>query len=199
MKNIPYYALMILTATLLFAALPTDAEAKIYEDTIRLHILADSDKPEDQKLKILVRDALLLEYGDLLRNAGSFAAAQSLGKELLPDMESSAERIISEHGFDCNVTATLTQEWYDTREYDSFSLPAGYYTSLRVIIGRGEGKNWWCVMYPPLCMELACENAPADDGIIDYTREEIALIKSNKYNIKFKILEEVSKVFAKNG
>ena len=93
----------------------------------------------------------------------------------------------------------LGEEWYETRDYDGFSLPCGYYTSLRILIGEGEGKNWWCVMYPPLCTELASESAPADDGLIDYTKEEMILISSGKYNIKFKILEDLSRVFAKNG
>ena len=199
MKQIPYYAITILLATFLLAAIPTDAEARIYEDTIRLHILAASDEVADQELKIAVRDEILLEYGNLLRCAGSFEAAEELGRSLLPKIEDTAEKVIEEGGFDYSVQAMITTEWYETREYGGFSLPAGYYCSLRVIIGSGKGKNWWCVMYPPLCMELACEDAPADDGIIDYTKEEITLIKSGKYNIKFKILEEVSRVFAKNG
>jgi stage II sporulation protein R len=199
MKKIPFYAFTILMATLIIAALPTDAEAEIYEDTIRLHILANSDSEKDQALKIAVRDGLLNEYGERLRSAGSFEAAELLGNELLPEIEEKAKEILKSLGCNLDVKATITTEWYETREYSDFALPAGYYTSLRVIIGSGEGKNWWCVMYPPLCMELATESAPADDGIIDYTREEISLIKSGKYNIKFKILEEVSRLFAKNG
>ena len=199
MKSIPQFAFAMLIATLMLAAFPTDAEADIYEDTIRLHILAESDSTEDQELKIAVRDRLLVKYGELLRAGGSFEEAKRVASELLPEIEKSAEEWIRELGFDYGVTATLTEEWYETREYESFSLPAGYYTSLRVIIGEGAGKNWWCVMYPPLCMELASEDAPRDDGVIDYTNEEITLITSGKYNVKFKILEELSRVFAKNG
>lgn len=199
MKSIPQFAFAMLIATLMLAAFPTDAEADIYEDTIRLHILAESDSTEDQELKIAVRDRLLVKYGELLRAGGSFEEAKRVASELLPEIEKSAEEWIRELGFDYGVTATLTEEWYETREYESFSLPAGYYTSLRVIIGEGAGKNWWCVMYPPLCMKLASENAPRDDGVIDYTNEEITLITSGKYNVKFKILEELSRVFAKNG
>ena len=199
MKNIPQFAFAMLIATMMLAAFPTDAEAEIYEDTIRLHILANSDSTEDQELKLAVRDKLLEEYGDTLRAGGSFDAASALRKEMLPEIELDAKKWIKELGFDFKVKATLTVEWYETREYADFALPAGYYTSLRVIIGEGEGKNWWCVMYPPLCTELACESAPADDGVIDYTNEEVSLIKNGKYNIKFKILEELSRVFAKNG
>ena len=199
MKQIPYYAFMILMATLLIAAIPTDAEAGIYEDTIRLHILAESDEVADQELKIAVRDEILLEYGSLLRSAGSFKAAEELGRSLLPEIENTAEKIIKEHGFNYGVEATMTTEWYETRDYEDFSLPCGIYSSLRIIIGDGKGKNWWCVMYPPLCTEFATENAPADDGLIDYSREELMLIQNGKYNVKFKILEDLSRVFAKNS
>ena len=199
MKNIPQFAFAMLIATMMLAAFPTDAEAGIYEDTIRLHILANSDSAEDQELKLAVRDRLLKEYGEILNNGGSFDEAKILIERMLPEIEIKATKWIRELGFDFKVKATLTVEWYETREYADFALPAGYYTSLRVLIGEGEGKNWWCVMYPPLCTEIACEKAPADDGVIDYTNEEFSLIKNGKYNIKFKILEELSRLFAKNG
>ena len=189
----------MLIATMFLSAFPTDAEADIYTDTIRLHILANSDSREDQELKLAVRDRLLVDYGERLKSGGSYEGAEAMVKILLPEIEDSVEKWIEEMGFDYQARATLGVEWYETREYEDFALPAGYYTSLRVIIGDGEGQNWWCVMYPPMCMEMACESAPADDGVIDYTREEIALIKSGKYNVKFKILEELSRAFAKNG
>ena len=91
----------------------------------------------------------------------------------------------------------MSEEWYDTRVYEGFALPEGIYSSLRVIIGDGAGKNWWCVMYPPLCTSLAVEKAPSDDGIINYTKEELSLIEGKGYNIKFKGLELLSKLFSK--
>ena len=199
MKKIVYYALVIMVATLVMAALPTDAEAEIYEDTIRLHILANSDRDEDQALKIEIRDRLLLKYGELLQKSDTKYEAEEIAKELLPNIEHDAEMWIGELGYDYEVDAEIGVEWYETRDYGDFSLPCGYYTSLRVIIGKGEGQNWWCVMYPPLCAELATEDAPSDDGIIDYTKEEILLVKNGKYQVKFKILEELSRTFAKNG
>lgn len=199
MKKLPKLAFYLLIITLLISALPTDAEANIYEDTIRLHILANSDSKEDQALKISVRDGLLLKYGERLRSAGSFEGAAQLAEGLLSEIESFAEELINAEGYDYSVTAILSEEWYETRDYDGFSLPCGIYTSLRILIGKGEGKNWWCVMYPPLCTELACEDAPADDGFIDYTKEELILISGSKYNVKFKILEDLSRVFSKNS
>ena len=199
MKSIPKFAFTMLTATLLLAALPTEMEAMIYDDTVRLHILANSDSQSDQELKLEVRDLLLNEYGEILKKTESKSEAEDTIKALLEDMSTRAEEFVRDAGYKYSVKATLSREWYDTREYEGFSLPAGYYTSLRVIIGNGNGQKWWCVMYPPMCMGLACEESPADDGIIDYTSEEIHLIKSGKYNIKFKILEELSRAFAKSG
>ena len=199
MKTIPYYAFVLLIASMMIATFPTDAEARIYEDTVRLHILANSDSEEDQNLKLEIRNRLLSKYGDILSSAGSLDEAKEITADLLTNIENDAEEWARELGFSYSVKVTLTTEWYETRDYEGFSLPCGYYASLRVIIGEGEGKNWWCVMYPPLCMEIATESAPSDDGLIDYSKEELYLIKSGKYNVKFKILEDLSRVFAKNG
>lgn len=199
MKQLPIYALCTLIATLLITIMPTDAEAQIYEDTIRLHILANSDSDEDQALKIEIRDRLLDQYGSLLCTTDSIEDAKKTAEDLIFNIEKDAYAWIKELGYDYDVRATLTEEWYDTREYDGFTLPAGYYTSLRVIIGEGEGKNWWCVMYPPLCTEIATERAPMDDYVINYSKAEIQLITGGKYKVKFKILEDLSRVFSKNG
>lgn len=199
MNDLIKNTIAILIITMLIAILPTEAEGEIYEDTLRLHIIANSDSPEDQALKLEIRDFVLTEYGQRLKGYRSMEEATAEVERLLSDIETAASEKLSKMGYHYTVDALLGQEWYDTREYDDFTLPSGYYTSLRIIIGSGEGKNWWCVMYPPLCLELATEEAPTDDGIIDYTKEEVALIKSGKYNVKFKILEELSRVFAKNG
>ena len=194
MKTIPHFAFVLLFTTMLIALLPTDAEAKIYDDTIRLHILANSDSSEDQTLKIEIRDRLLLKYGEKLKGSSSISEAEAKANEFLEEIEADTEKWITELGYNYKAKVTLTQEWYETRDYEEFSLPCGYYTSLRVIIGEGDGKNWWCVMYPPLCMEMATEASPADDGLIDYSKEEIKLIKSGKYKVKFKLLEMASQL-----
>lgn len=199
MKSLIKNCFTLLIITMLIGTLPTEAEGEIYEDTLRLHILANSDSKDDQALKIRVRDYILTEYGSRLRSGGSIDEAKEEISVILPEIEANVCEKIAEWGYKYTVRATLSEEWYETREYEDFTLPAGYYCSLRVIIGNGKGKNWWCVMYPPLCMEMACEDAPRDDGVINYTKEEFSLITSGKYNIKFKILEEVSRVFAKNG
>lgn len=199
MKNLIQNTVTLLLVTLLIGILPTEAEGEIYDDTIRLHILANSDSAEDQKLKIAVRDYILSEYGERLHSCVEIGEAKEKITELIPVIEASVKNKLDEWGYSYRIRAVIGQEWYDTREYEDFTLPAGSYCSLRILIGEGRGQNWWCVMYPPLCLEMATESAPADDGVIDYTKEEILLIKSSKYNVKFKILEEVSRLFEKNG
>ena len=199
MNDLIRWTVAVLIATMVLAVIPTEAEGEIYEDTLRLHILANSDSAEDQALKLRIRDKLLLTYGEKLRDGASIDEAKLTVTGLLSFIENDVETWIREMGYDYEVKTMLGEEWYDTRDYGDFSLPAGYYSSLRIIIGNGSGQNWWCVMYPPMCMELACESAPADDGVIDYSREEIALIQSGKYQVKFKILEDLSRMFAKNS
>ena len=199
MKTLIKYAFLTLIVTVIICVLPTEAEGEIYNDTLRLHILANSDTREDQELKLCIRDKILTKYGKMLGQGNSIAEAKVSVEAMLPLIESDAKTWISELGYDYTVKASLSEEWYDTRKYEGFSLPAGYYSSLRIIIGEGQGQNWWCVMYPPLCLEMATENAPHDDGLIDYSKEELFLISRQEYQIKFKILEDLSRIFSKNG
>ena len=176
---------MILFSALIIAIIPTEAEAKIYDDTVRLHILANSDSEEDQQLKLELRDAILCEFGEDLRGFDGAKEASDALLRRLDDIETFSNEFLKDRGYNYNAEATLSEEWYDTRNYEGFSLPKGYYTSLRIIIGDGAGQNWWCVMYPPLCLDFA-----TSDG---YTDEEEALVLG-KYKVKFKILELISEL-----
>ncbi len=192
------WAVAILIATLLLLILPTEYEGAIYEDTVRLHIIASSDTKADQELKLKIRDKLLLEYGEELSAIDSKSDAVSLLSSREDRIEDDVRLWLTELGSDMNAEVELGCEWYDTREYENFTLPSGYYTSLRVILGEGEGKNWWCVMYPPLCLDLATEKAPADDALLGYTENEIALIEGGGYQMRFKLLELVSRALKHN-
>ena len=196
MKSNALCAAVILIATLMITVLPTNAEAEIYEDTIRLHILAESDSEYDQKIKLALRDRLLLEYGERLSGYDNISLAEEEITALIPEIEDFCKSELEKLGFAGSVACTLTTEWYDTREYESFTLPEGYYRSLRVIIGEGEGRNWWCVMYPPLCLDIATEDESCYGEEI-YSDSELRLIRSGKYNVKFKLLEAISHTFKK--
>ena len=198
-KEFLFTVIMMLGIMLVVAIMPTEKEAAIYTDTVRLHILASSDSERDQALKYEIRDRLLLKYGAQLKVAENPDEAKEGVARLTEVIENDVMAWLAEYGCDYGCEVTVGTEWYDTREYDDFTLPKGYYTSLCVMLGEAEGKNWWCVMYPPLCLDIACEDAPSDDGIIGYTDEEYALIKDGEYQIKFKILELFSDTFSKNG
>lgn len=184
------YVVMILIATLLITVIPTEADYRVYEDTIRLHILARTDSSEDQKTKLELRDMLLVEYSDLLSGYESKELAEGELNKILPEVEARINDWLKERGEDYSAECSLSVEWYERREYGEYTLPEGYYTSLRVLLGGGEGKNWWCVMYPPLCLDIATEERRDYEG----SQKELLL---GKYAVKLKLLEICSKLWGK--
>ncbi len=195
-KHIGCTALCLLVATLLLAVLPTDAEAAVYDDTLRLHILAASDGDEDQALKRDVRDRVLTVFGTELGKARTLDEARKTAQALLPNIEADVNAYLISRGVSYGACVTLTKEVYDTRVYDTFTLPRGEYLSLRVILGEGQGHNWWCVMYPPMCLSLAtAEYANEGSDGIGYSPEEYRLIDGDGRTVKFKMLEVLSDLF----
>ena len=194
-----FTVILLIAVTLVIAVIPTEMDVAIYEDTIRLHILANSDSAEDQTLKYEIRDMLLEKYSDRLSESASIDEAKSKTSLLCSDMERDVEEWMKERGYEYECNVSLGVEWYETREYEDFILPKGYYTSLKVMLGEAEGKNWWCVMYPPLCLDVATEEVPRKSSTQSYTKVEKKLITKDGYNVKFKVLELLSDAFSKNG
>ena len=192
MKDTVFTAFCLLLCTLLIVIIPTEADAAIYDDTIRLHILAPSDSYEDQALKLRIRDKVLAEFSQAIKPLTAKQAAEEMLSDMLDRIKASAEDEISKAGYEYGVSVSLTEEWYPTRVYKSFSLPAGRYTSLKIVLGEGEGDNWWCVMYPPLCLDAAL----SEDSSL--TPEEEFLISDNGYCVRFKLLEVASGLFDKS-
>ena len=167
---------------------PIRAQNRLADKIVRLHVLANSDAVEDQRLKLTVRDAVL-------------QAAEGVGEiddTLLYKLQEEAQRTVETEGYDYPVQVTREHCWFDTREYETFSLPAGYYDAVRVIIGEGAGRNWWCVIYPPLCTEV-CEKDLADIGKeFSLSEEEISLICEEKgYIIRFRLADLWGKLLHK--
>ena len=164
----------------------------VAKNTLRLHILANSDSEFDQELKLKVRDALLSSGNELFSGETSVENAREvllLNKEALLF---TAQQVIRENGMDYPVSVTLTEEYFATRSYGDVTLPAGKYTVLRVIIGSGEGHNWWCVMFPPLCLPAVSEKTELDAY---YTEDGVTLTKTNPgYEPRFKIAEWYEKL-----
>lgn len=170
-------------------------QKELSEKLIRLHVVANSDSEEDQNLKLDVRDQILSELAIILNGVTDRDIAETLIEENLSLLEKSCVEEITKQGYDYGVKATITVESFPTREYETFSLPAGDYVSLRVIIGTGEGHNWWCVVFPPICTTAATEN---DLEVMNLTDDEISLIteESTGYIIKFKAIEFFEKVIS---
>lgn len=129
----------------------TDAQT-LHDELLRLHVVGASDSKEDQDVKLLVRDAVLQSLQNGLEDLTDLEAAYDYVAGMLPKVEAAANQCLAAAGFDDTVSVSLTEEAFPTRQYDTFSLPAGVYKALRVVIGEGEGKNWWCVVFPQLCM-----------------------------------------------
>ena len=157
-------------------------QSSISGSLVRLHVLAVSDDEKEQSIKLDVRDAVLEYISPCLDGAQSSEDAKRIISENLGGIKRAAESAAQGR----NVTVTLSEEYYPTREYEGFSLPAGRYDSLRVILGDGEGHNWWCVVFPPLCVSAA-EQQEALDAMSDDTRGIVA--ESDGYQIKFRIVE----------
>lgn len=195
-KSAVSVAAVILALVLVIAVVPTDRDAAVYNDTIRLHILANSDKTEDQTLKLAIRDKLIAKYSDVLKGAQSKdEAAREIGR-LSGAIKKDVDAWINEAGYPYESRIELLTEWYDRREYDGFALPEGYYTSLQIMLGEANGQNWWCVMYPPLCLDIATEDAPADDALLGYNDVTATLITNGRYTVRFKLLEIASEIFS---
>lgn len=158
------------------------------EKLIRLHVVANSDSEADQALKLQVRDAVLAVTEPLLAEAGDPAAVLAAN---LPAVQSAAEDCLRANGAGDAVRVTLGRETFPTRIYDSFSLPAGVYTALRVTIGAGEGHNWWCVVFPSICFRATAADLESAAVSAGFTEGEVKLITeaSEGYVLKFKVLE----------
>lgn len=196
MKNgILQFGATLLLLTFIIAVFPTEEDYQVYEDTLRLHILANSDSREDQDLKIGVRDLILDRFGGELEGADAIDSAIMITESMLNEIEDLAQKFLTEAGVNYSVKAELTKEWYETRDYGSFTLPRGNYSSLIITLGEGKGQNWWCIMFPPLCRDLASEDSKNND----YQGNPIYEMSEDKYTIKFKTLEIIADLFKKNS
>jgi len=176
--------LLALCAALLLGLQAGAGQQALADKVVRLHVIAVSDTAEDQAVKLRVRDAVLARVEPALAEAGSTAEAAAILQELLPELESTARWVSGEQ----QVRVTLGRESYPTRHYEEFSLPAGEYTSLRIELGAAQGKNWWCVVYPPLCTGSVTE-AVQETAALD--EEDLRLITEDGegYVIRFRLME----------
>ena len=171
---------------------------ELRQNVLRLHIIANSDEACDQELKLAVRDEILKNSVDIFKDCSDVASACEMAQTQLDNIGAIANNVIKENGFNYDADVSVGDAYFDTREYDDFTLPAGTYKSLIVNLGEGKGKNWWCVVFPCVCV-------PTADGaeLSDSVSIEAANTAENapKYEIKFKtveLYEKFKKIFSKN-
>ncbi len=196
MKYLVAVTLLILALCLLCSFMPTEADMEVYDRTVRLHVLANSDSTHDQSVKLMVRDAVLDELRVMLEDADGAEDAASILSENLDRVRRLCEEKLAELGEPLFVTVCLSEEKYPTRSYGELRLPAGTYQSLRIELGDAVGRNWWCVLYPALCTDVA--KTEASFVKTGFTSEQIEVLTGNerpKYKIRFKILEFLGENF----
>lgn len=190
MKKIIIFTSVILILAAIVPILPTAEDREIYEKTLRLHILANSDSEGDQALKLQVRDAVLTLLSEDMAETESREEAEAVVRAREAEIIATAEKVLRAEGSRDTVSLSLTEEYYPRREYEGVRLPAGRYLSLKVMLGKSQGQNWWCVLFPTLCTSAA---KPRDE-LIDagFTVGQVRLITDNespRYRLKFRLLE----------
>ena len=192
MKTVFAFAASLLLCATLLSVLPLEGEGAIYGEVIRLHVLAESDGEADQENKLAVRDAILEAYGEALSAADLASAAETVAAHI-PAIKELAEQTLVTRGCTAPVTVTFEDEYYPARVYETLTFPAGTYRSLRVVIGEGEGKNWWCVLFPPMCVGAASGDvaltAPTQrpDAIGEGAWRLVS--RTGEYELRFRFLE----------
>ena len=190
LKWIELAALLFLAAFLATGALALQTGQELSDKVVRLHVLANSDSEEDQALKLKVRDRILAYAEPLLAGAADRQEAEALLRGRVLELERIAAEEIRADGYDYSVTIELEDTVFPTREYEGFTLPAGKYLALRAIIGAGEGRNWWCVMFPPLCAAASAE-VPETALAAGLSPSQVGLIteEDQGYVLKSKLVE----------
>lgn len=190
MKYLVIFTSLVLACCLFCGFIPSERDFEIYDNTVRLHVIANSDSEHDQNVKLIVRDRILEELRVLLSDTEDQSDAIALIEENLEHLRLVCNETLETLGGEFSAELYLKDEKYPTRHYENISLPAGVYRSLQIKIGNAEGKNWWCVLFPTLCTSAA----KTEESLIrtGFTSDQIGVLTNGenpKYKLKFKILE----------
>ena len=185
----------LLVAAVAWGGAALSDRQQLRQELIRLHVIANSDSPEDQMLKLQVRDAVLESFRLEMENLRDMEQAKAYLQEKLPLIEAAANETLQRLGSGDSAVVSLCREAFETRHYDTFSLPAGVYEALKITIGEGLGKNWWCVVYPALCLATqpdAVAHIAAGAGFSDTLSD--TLTKPQVYEIRFALLDGLGRL-----
>ena len=179
-----------LGTAILFGMVLHHQQRELADQMVRLHVVGADNTPEAQELKLLVRDEILRTVGGL--GAQDAQEAEERLREMIPQLQETAEKTLRSHGCGDSVQVTLEEERFPTREYETFALPAGNYRALRVKLGDAQGKNWWCVLFPPLCLGAASELE--ESGL---SQDQVNLITLEEgYEVRFRCMEWVENLLS---
>lgn len=193
MKNIFKSLCVAFIISILACLVPFEGECREISDSVfRIHILANSDSEADQNLKLKVRDAVLKKSEELFSDASGKEQAMKLAQENLTFLTQTAQQTVYSEGYDYPVTVEIKRMYFSTRYYEDVTMPSGVYDALQIRIGKAEGKNWWCVMYPSLCLSVADEENPLKDEL---THSQFTIVTSDgKFQLRFKAIEIFNKL-----
>ena len=195
MRKLLKIACFVLVVYLLFwsGSVLSDRKA-LNENLIRLHVVANSDSAEDQALKLKVRDAVVEKLQDTMERFPTMEEARGYLQTHLPELQEFVNQVIRDLGFADTAEVSLDRESFDTREYDTFTLPAGFYEALRITIGEGQGKNWWCVVFPALCVGTTSQEF-ADTAVgAGFSDNLTQTLQDDQPQIRFFLLDWLGKV-----
>ena len=165
----------------------------IRNNTIRLHIIAQSDDEKDQLIKYQIRDSILKKYSDVFKEVTNIQDAEEKLISEKDSIQQFVNRKLSEYGVKYSAEITVEKEYFNTRKYENgIILPAGEYLALKINLGESKGENWWCIIFPALCLPAADINSNTIENV--YSDQSEKIIKSSqRYEIRFKIIEYIEK------
>lgn len=167
--------------------------ARLRQDILRLHVVANSDSTQDQEVKLQVRDAIIGSLRDGLSDLTDIDQAMEYVQEMLPKLEETANKVLAAAGFNETAHVSLTEEAFPIREYDTFTLPSGVYNSLRIVIGDGQGQNWWCVVFPELCYGASSQEFVEAASTSEISGSLTGAL-TGEYEIRFWLLDKLGQL-----
>lgn len=193
-KNIKRIGICLMLAAFCWCATLLADREQLNEELIRLHVVANSDSEEDQAIKLQVRDAVIQSLQNDLAKVADVGEAKAYLRENLPKIQEIADKTLEAAGFHGEAVVSLCKETFETRYYDTFTLPAGVYEALRITIGKGEGHNWWCVVFPSLCIPATSEGFEMEAAGAGFSNSLTdALTGEEGYKVRFFLLDAMGK------
>ena len=190
MKRVCFLAVMV--AAVWTGGLLRDS-ARLRSELLRLHVVGASDSAEDQAVKLRVRDAVLENLQLALADVRDVEQAEEYVRKMIPKLTDTANRVLEEWGFTDTVSISIGEEEFPVRDYETFRLPSGVYKALRIVIGEGKGRNWWCVVFPELCLAATSE-AFVQTANMEGFDDTLTGSLSGEYEIRFWILDQLGRL-----